>query len=775
MAADHNNSLRIPRARASRHSSARLLSEDYHQHRQVSAASSHALRSVDSRYSLSEQFAATRREYEFGDDDAASSVYERLTVASEAGEGWEEEAGGEWKSLGGRDGEEGYLVVTGTDEGVLEPSLQGDHYELLCLPRDLLLTQDQIRGSYHRLLALFLADALPAHLQPLAQRRLARIQHAFETLIDPGRRAAYDMDRGAHDEGHEGDRCYYADALRDALRRRAEQGLATFSEVNVWVDPGRAAGSSDGVQPLDVVVSHSVAVGFPRLRSFVQERLLRAARATGSKPGEGNAHPPSLELATPTLAISGGVYGLTRDLPITFVSTRQTPTFYSGLASRPRDIRLLGNRLLPILSVGLRQELRGSTAAAAPRWGSTALEIEATALPSPSLAARVSHGVNIVPGAGPTVFDAALHSAGPGSRRPLPRLTLAARHPLRHGAAFVRIDGGSWALFPAATCRHFSDFSKFGGDLLQDHVLRQAPPSVEVGFSTARDDGDAAARSGPSVESGLRNLDNDASLHPKGSWTLSASATVTSAAAYLRFSRDLVSARRSPRVEVELCADTLHQTYLALRNLWPVGRFAKAGLEVGVSQYSLHLSLYWSRLNQRLSVPVLLCPSTALCPSTVLCAGALPFAALAASQLVHAFIRRRPSKRNTTAPQTQASIAQHRSQADDMATILARGVDARQKRQMARGGLVIVSAKFGVQDEQRSWAGEEVADVTLAVAALVDKDGRLTIPRGLRKGFLPGFWDPAPGEEKVLHVRYSWKGMESVVETKGDDEVSLPP
>jgi DnaJ family protein C protein 11 len=160
----------------------------------------------------------------------------------------------------------------------------------------------------------------------------------------------------------------------------------------------------------------------------------------------------------------------------------------------------------------------------------------------------------------------------------------------------------------------------------------------------------------------------------------------------------------------------------------------------------------------------------------------------------------------------QAHITAHRAEADALTAVLATGVEARQERARRAGGLVIVSGKFG----ERGAVGEEVADVSVALAALVvgfdgkeDRDGsdgeggeggeggggdwgedgtdgeggglkrqgqggRLVIPAGVRKGRLLGFWDPAPGRRKVLRVVYLWRGREAVVEVEGREELRLP-
>jgi hypothetical protein len=62
-------------------------------------------------------------------------------------------------------------------------------------------------------------------------------------------------------------------------------------------------------------------------------------------------------------------------------------------------------------------------------------------------------------------------------------------------------------------------------------------------------------------------------------------------------------------------------------------------------------------------------------------------------------------------------------------------------------GLMILSAKYGVKacdsGDAAAWGAAEVADVTVAVAVLVDR-GQLLIPPGVQKSYMPGLWDPAP-------------------------------
>jgi DnaJ family protein C protein 11 len=290
-----------------------------------------------------------------------------------------------------------------------------------------------------------------------------------------------------------------------------------------------------------------------------------------------------------------------------------------------------------------------------------------------------------------------------------------------------------------------------------------------------------------------------------GDWTVSASSSgAAPTACCVRYGKDIVFSRRGQRsgqrrqgprlahLEVEAYAGSaLRGSYIALRNLLPLGRLSAVGLELSASRHSLHLSVHWSRTGQRVSLPVLFCPQAFSSPSIVLWAGALPLVGLAVIELLRQhwpWSWQRSLAPNADededSPQSAAayaSIARRRTEADRLATLLAGPVESRQRYSAALGGLVILNAKYGVRDDDDdnstvgSWAAEEVADVTVALAALVDSDGRVVIPRGLRKGNLLGFWDPAPDREKVLLVRYSWNGREALAEAKGLDELCLPP
>lgn len=157
------------------------------------------LRSMNSRYSLNEQFASSRQEFQFGDDDEdeSDSVEPTLDIppisAAAAAAGQEE---GSFQDIS--DAEIRQLLQANGDEFI-------DHYTLLGLARDPPPTATQVRAAYHRLSLAFHPDKQPHYLKGSAERHFARLTLAYETLAEPRKRVIYDI------EGEEGVRNEYGE------------------------------------------------------------------------------------------------------------------------------------------------------------------------------------------------------------------------------------------------------------------------------------------------------------------------------------------------------------------------------------------------------------------------------------------------------------------------------------------------------------------------------------------------------------------------------------
>jgi DnaJ family protein C protein 11 len=702
-------------------------------------------------------------------------------------------------------------------------------------------------------------------LQSTAAFYLGLVQAAFETLVEPSRRLGYDLSTAGDPDSDcdeavisDGDRADPSSAASYESRLQEQYSLLMQRESRATTDLGlrvdaltkgsRRQGS--GLQLLDFSLRKSATVGFPSLGRLLKRAALLSQRL------EAKGTLQSVRFADPTVTITGGTHGLLDGpykLAPLLLDRYQPP---GPLIHGPRRMdQLLASRFLPLLQLNLRQELSWRTQDSSRPGPDLVVEQELELLPQPSTTTRIGHSIRLPGQHEPLGVEVSVTQALQRRVNVAPSVGLAVHRAVGSGTAFIVADGGDWNLRTSKECRELSRFSKISGSLAPVTDVFRNPPTLEVGYALGRQD--LGIQSGQAftkpAERGLQSLDSDLDERKPTSWSVSAGFTPGNIAAYLRYGRDLAfsshttttspsPSHRRPhsrhtssllRAEVELAGITAQQRdiSIAFRALARVGRFSKLGLELALSPANLHLSLYWSRLGQRLSVPFLVAGGTHRSSFRLLASSSmrllfwttvLPFATLAAWNL---YRQRRhlqhrscsspspcstSSPNNTTIskntgnattttatkdsdPRVQAHISRRRAEADELTVLFATTVEPR------RGGLVVLSAKYGARDAPP----DEVADVTIAVAALLPGRGhvhvhdprhaesssggtsnatgergeQVVIPAGLRKGRLLGFWDPAPlrrGEDKVLRVRYLWEGTEREVEVWGRDELRLP-
>ncbi|PKS09891.1 hypothetical protein jhhlp_004514 [Lomentospora prolificans] len=759
----------------------------------------HGLRPMESRFSLNEQFAATRKEYEFGDDDVVS-VFDRLTMSDLE---WKEPSVLEPGDEGTADVTEQEDVADGEDER------DANFYEVLCLPREGLSTEE-VRRAYWRWCKLLYPENHDPDVKEMAWKYFLRTQTAFETLLDPQQKAAYDFAlQSGYEPGSEG----FDVVLTETLERQVRRALQTGSDLGLRVDVSSFLGRLKGgtvkgpaLRPLDFTVGHHLTVGVPSLGNLVksgfrkvQGRMFAAPEASSEK-GEtptitfdsaslGSAREaPVFIVPAPNLTVSGSVFGVAEDMshmPMSLLSDRYQPLLPLTIP-RQRVIQLAENRLCPLITTKLRQDIHRTTNDAQTILSSTAIELESDILPRPALTARATYSAPFK-GAPTTTGTSITALQKPTTRAP--RLALWAQRAVSSGTAFARLDSGDWALKTEDTCKFFTEFSRINRRFFYAEFPMRTAASLEIGYKTTPCDRGSASgvtmvsanHNGdvPAGEAGIRGLDEELDVAGSGSWAVSLAATADSLGTYLRYGRDVAALlpwRKNPRparLEAELCANTLLDRYFAVRQLLPVGRSSRLGLELGISAYSLHVSLYWSRLGQRLSLPLFLAPRTLIPARKLFCCAAIPFLVAGCMHFLSLNEKRKRAKAQ------KSTRAVRRAEADDLTFLLHRALNRAEEARAASGQdaaaaeeLTILTAKYG--DVEAGWAGEHVADVTVALAALVRDGKSVVIPAGLRIGRLPGFWDPAPGKEKVLRVRYGIGGREAVVEVKDGERVVIP-
>lgn len=102
-----------------------------------------------------------------------------------------------------------------------------DFYSLLALPRNPPPTEAQIRSAYHALTLSFHPDKQAPELRDAANKHYNRIRTAYETLLDPKKRAVYDM------LGEEGVRAEWCAGGAMGPRGEAEQQQVGVKAMDV--------------------------------------------------------------------------------------------------------------------------------------------------------------------------------------------------------------------------------------------------------------------------------------------------------------------------------------------------------------------------------------------------------------------------------------------------------------------------------------------------------------------------------------------------------------
>lgn len=665
---------------------------------------------MESRFSLNDHFAASRQEYEFGDDDASSVFGRRSSVVK-----------GVEESMVEVDVQEDEGLAPGDEEDVVGDEISDDEadlYEVLCVDRE--APKEEVRAAYFRWFELLHA---PSHDDDLARAYFSRVQEAFETLVDDRQREEYDVSTGRT-----------SPSRKDAVE--------VSSDMGIRVD----ASGRKGARPVDFVLGHSVSMVMPDLGTAVKEKIRRIRGFLSRVKQDGERAPPEKEgeagsgavvIPAPTMTVSGYTYGF-REAS----STSLPGQYHPLLHTLPHHKTELLRNLSPLAAITLRQDLLAKDPSGeTPR--ASAVEIESSFLSPASVTTRLSHTTTARGSPASLAIGVTADRLQPNH----PQLSLTATRALGSGVAFARADSGHWRLRADETCRYFGEFSRLSGGLLNGKFGPRAA-SFEVGFTEGMPGKTVFRHDAMDILKGERAV-----LEPTSSaWTVSVGGTAEALASSLRYAMDI----SRTKLEVELSATSRANHHVAIRNLFPLGTSPSAlGLELSLSPQALHLSFSFSRLNQRFSLPVYMLPL----PRTLFLAAAVPFFLSAGMSLLR---RKRSAK-----PRRKKS--DKRREADSLTFLLHRSLE--QQKNTAKGDLKILSAKYGAPED--GWAGEDVADVTVALSALV-RDGRIEIPAGLRTSHLPGFWDPAPGRKKVIRVRFRAGGREGVVEGTEGDGLRIP-
>ncbi|KAF7168627.1 hypothetical protein CNMCM5623_001596 [Aspergillus felis] len=216
-----------------------------------------------------------------------------------------------------------------------------------------------------------------------------------------------------------------------------------------------------------------------------------------------------------------------------------------------------------------------------------------------------------------------------------------------------------------------------------------------------------------------------------------------------------------------------------------VGRFTRVGFGVGVQGgRGLVMTASWSRLGQKIALPVAVCPMDAVNADAAALAVIFPWVAYCALEFGYIRPRERRQRRRAIArrhKQLKRLIPKKKAESQQAIELMAEHVHRRQAREEEQGGLVITKAEYGHYPSPKRWTNNssnvakdlDIADVTIPVAALVDH-GQLVITKDTVKFQILGFYDPAPLLPKKLKIWYTYHGKEHFVEANDSEGIACP-
>lgn len=199
--------------------------------------------------------------------------------------------------------------------------------------------------------------------------------------------------------------------------------------------------------------------------------------------------------------------------------------------------------------------------------------------------------------------------------------------------------------------------------------------------------------------------------------------------------------KRSVRLEVEANVTLDMGLAFSVEGVRQVGEYTRMGLGVGLQGgQGLALTVSWSRLGQKLKLPITVCTYDNINWDVGIAAVVFPWLTYCAVEFGYLRPRERKNRRRLIArkqKQLRRQIPKKKADSTQAIELMAEQVQRRQAREEAQNGLVVTKAQYGYMSSGKKVKGYdpkdyEVVDVTFPVAALVDR-GQLVIPRETHK------------------------------------------
>ncbi|GLB01902.1 DnaJ (Hsp40), sub C, member 11 [Aspergillus tubingensis] len=638
------------------------------------------------------------------------------------------------------------------------PPEELDYYAILNLPRSPPPTEAQIRSAYRTLTLSFHPDKQPAELADSARRHFDRIQEAYDTLVDPKKRAVYDelgvqgmkqewviLDRIAKDmrvgvramSGEEF-RGWFLEVMKRRERAVVERMVGSRGSITIGFDASNAVSYDEeedalyiempSPKPSNYALGFSFKAPLPRLGSFL------GREGEDENESENDEGPETRKLfkeygeeteLTFNAGISGEVEQMHQEANFKFPDGRKETHLL------PLPYFLIANQIN--LGVGASQLFGGPYSIkglAKPPFAfmqNSVMSVNASVLPHPSLETTWTKSFVPIPGAKPISVQVDVDFDRSPQRAP-PRFALKVTRQIGDRRFLVSSWSSGSLLWPKPFRHFFLPLIEFGLNAETAMSVPTHPSFFQIGVVSQP----KRQISPADVEEEVEDEDEEFEMLRRQqrkeigaaeAWQTNVTATPMQTTLSFVYSRNVFSGKsayerlrsewsseghhslpednepRSVRVNVETTVGRDLALGWHIEGTRQVGDFTRMGFGVGVrDMQGLVVTVSWSRLGQKIRVPISVIPFGLVDVDVAAMAIICPWLAYCA--LEFGFIRPRERKRHRRAiarrqKQLRRLVPKKRAESQEAIEIMTEQVQRRQAKEAKQGGLVILRAEYG--------------------------------------------------------------------------------
>ncbi|KAE8310565.1 hypothetical protein BDV41DRAFT_566473 [Aspergillus transmontanensis] len=691
-----------------------------------------------------------------------------------------------------------------------------DYYALLGLSRTPPPSDAEIRSAYKNLTLSFHPDKQPGEWQEIARRHFERIREAYDTLIDYRKRTVYDLlgVEGVQAEwGPGGSMGRGGEAERE---RRVGVRARSPEEFRRWFLEAMKRRERKAVNSM---VQSRFNVGYTFKAPLPTPRKL-LGKLERDEPVEERAEQQEAEAEDgdePEMVINAGISGEMRHLAqkLTIEHTDGTTEIRKVplppiIASQEITLGASVNHVFG--DVASQKGIFSKRPFSFLRY--SAVSVGAMVLPVPSVQANMVKAFTPVAGTKPfnVNFSSSFYKSPVKCPPAMAVQVMKEVGDRKH--AYCRWQSGtiSW---PGAVERLLSPFLDIGLDVDSAFTIPKQISQFQVGLlslpkshkqAAFMDDYDEQSE-GEEEESEYQQLRSKQRAEDKvgEAWQIGFSVSPEASGLQLSYARNLFSGTaandpvrsewsseghyalppanepRSIRVEVASTVNMDLSLSWKIEGSRQVGELTRMGLGVGVEgPHGLVMTVSWSRLGQKIKLPIAVCPINMVNADAAALAVIFPWVAYCAWEFGFIRPRERKNRRRVIArrqKELKKLVPIKRAESLQATELMTEQVRRRQAKEERQDGLVITKAEYGHYPSKKKGndVGKEyeVVDVTIPVAGLVDRS-QLVIPKNMVKFHILGFYDPAPLLPKTLKIWYTYHGAQHYVEATDSEAIACP-